>query len=102
MNPFSVWIGSFADSFHVRVDGIRNAQWLLARLSRDFVFKTIKPIREETGSPCCHFDVAYNPRLSPAKFERLLSSIPPVRLLMESTDETGSSAPQEPHCRVGA
>ena len=83
MNRFRVWLRPLGGFCRVRVDGIMNAHWLLTRLSRDFVFKTFEPIREEAGSSCCSFQVPYNPPLSHANFERLLAAITPVQLMME-------------------
>ena len=79
MNPFRVWIRPSEDFCDVRVDGISNAHWLLNRLGREFVFKTIESIREEAGSSQCSFQVPYKRSLSPAKLERLLAAIPPVQ-----------------------
>lgn len=83
MNRFRVWIRPLGDFCRVCVDGIKNAEWLLTRLSQDFVFRTFEPIREKEGSSYCSFQVAYNPPLSHAKFVRLLTAIPPVQLMSE-------------------
>ena len=38
MNVFRVWVRPLGGNCRVRVDGIRNAQWLLNRLGHSFVF----------------------------------------------------------------
>lgn len=83
MNRFRVWICPSEDHCDVHVDGISNAHWLLSRLGREFVFKTIDPIREEAGSTQCSFRVPYKRPMSPAMFEQLLAAIPPVQLMLE-------------------
>ncbi len=83
MSPFQVSICPSEDYCDVHVDGIRNAHWLLSRLGREFVFKTIDPIREEAGSSQCSFRVPYKRSVSPVVFEQLLASIPPVQLMMQ-------------------
>jgi hypothetical protein len=65
----------------VRVDGIKNANWLLDRLGRSFVFKTSEPIDEEVDSPCCTFRVMYGSQMSRGVLERLLAAMPQVSLV---------------------
>jgi len=60
MKAFPVWLRPLGSVCRVRVDGIKNAQWLLDRLGRSFVFKTADPMNEEGGSSYCTFRVAYN------------------------------------------
>jgi hypothetical protein len=83
MNAFPVWLRPLRSAWRVRVDGIRNAQWLLDRLSRSFVFKTSDAMNEEDGSSCCTFHVAYSSQMSPREFERLLTAIPEVKLIAD-------------------
>jgi hypothetical protein len=65
----------------VRVDGIKNAKWLLDRLGHSFVFKTSDPINEEADSSCCTFRVTCGSQMSRRVLERLLAAIPEVNLL---------------------
>ena len=81
MNAFSVWLRPLGNACRVRVDGIRNAQWLLDRLGRSFVFKTADPMNEEEGSSCCTFRVAYDFQTSRRGLDRLLAAIPEVNLM---------------------
>ncbi len=62
MSTFRVWIRPLRSNCRVRVDGIGNAEWLLGRLGRSFVFKTAEPMNEEDGSSHCSFHVEYPPR----------------------------------------
>ena len=55
MNPFQVRIRPMVSVCRVRVDGIRNAQWLLKRLSESFVFKTSEPLDEDIAAACSSF-----------------------------------------------
>ena len=81
MNAFSVWIHPMGSNCRMRVDGIRNARWLLDRLGHSFVFKTADPMNEEEGSSCCTFRVAYGFQKSRRGLERLLAAIPEVKLM---------------------
>jgi hypothetical protein len=83
MNPFHVWLRPVGGACKVRVDGTRNAKWLLDRLSRSFIFKSCEPLSEEQGSSCCSFRVAYNSQVSRPAFERLLAAIPEVKLMLD-------------------
>lgn len=81
MKHFRVWIGILPRSSRVRVEGTENAQWLLARLSRSFVFKSSEPIcEEETG---CTFQVPNNSLNSHSGLKHLLNSIPEVNMMLE-------------------
>ena len=83
MNTFPVWVRPLGATFRVRVDGVKNAGWLLDRLGRAFVFKTSEPVNADAASSCCTFQVAYNSQISPRGLERLLAAIPEVRLMTE-------------------
>jgi hypothetical protein len=83
MNAFRVWLRPLGKTFRVRVDGLRNAQWLLERLGRSFVFKTANPITEDNGSSCCTFHLAHDFRMSPHEFERLMATIPEVQIMTD-------------------
>jgi hypothetical protein len=83
MNTFAVWLRPLGSACRVRVDGISNAQWLLDRLGRSFVFKTADPMNEEEGSSCCTFHLAYSSQMSRRGFERLLAAIPEVKLMTD-------------------
>ena len=81
MNTFAVWLRPLGSACRVRVDGISNAQWLLDRLGRSFVFKTADPMNEEGDSSCCTFRVVYGSEMSRRGFERLLAAIPEVNMM---------------------
>ena len=83
MNTFRVWLRPLGNTFRVRVDGLKNAQWLLDRLGRSFVFKTADPISEDKGSSCCTFRLAYDSQMSPRGFERLVAAIPEVQMMTD-------------------
>ena len=83
MNAFPVWVRPLGNNCRLRVDGIRNAQWLLEHLARSFVFKTSDPMDEEQGSSCCTFQVAYSSQMSRRGLEKLLAGIPEVDLMTE-------------------
>lgn len=81
MQRFDVWMLPLLRACRVRVDGIKNAAWLLNRLSQSFVFKSSEPVREEQGSSCCSFGVLYSSQMSHLTFARLLVAIPEVELI---------------------
>lgn len=80
MKAFEVRVSSKRDVCHVRVDGLKNTLWLLDRLSRRFVFKTSEALKEDASSSWFSFSVIHNFHMTQTKFERLLASIPEVRL----------------------
>lgn len=67
----------------VRVDGVKNAQWLILRLGESFVFKTAEPVNEEHNSSCCTFRLAYSSQTSLRDIEKLLTRIPEVVLMTD-------------------
>jgi hypothetical protein len=83
MNAFRVWLRPLGNTFRVRVEGLGNAQWLLDRLGRSFVFKTANPISEDVDSSCCTFHLAYDSQMSFRGFERLLATIPEVEMMRD-------------------
>ncbi len=80
MKAFDVWVNSKRDVCRVRVEGLKNALWLLDRLSKAFVFKTSEALEEDLSSSSFSFSVIHNFQMTQPKFERLLGSIPQVRL----------------------
>jgi hypothetical protein len=83
MNRFHVWIRPLVNACGVRVEGLKNARWLLNRLSQAFVFKNSEPMNETDFFPCCTFRVAYSSQMCLPTFQKLLASIPEVILLAE-------------------
>ena len=90
MKTFRVWLRDLGHDCRVRVDGITNAEWLLQRLSQSFIFKTSQPVREEEGSSCCTFRVAYAFKMSPQSLGRILAGMPEVQFGWEKSQERGS------------
>lgn len=84
MSIFQVWIRPLASACRVRVDGIRNAQWLLNRLSDSFVFKSSEPMEHDLATACSSFQVQYTSQMSARKVAKLLAAIPEVNLLLET------------------
>jgi hypothetical protein len=80
MKAFNVAISSKGDVCLLRVDGFKNVQWLLDRLSRLFVFKTSESLHEDWVNSSFSFSVIHSFQMTQSKFERLLNSIPEVRL----------------------
>jgi hypothetical protein len=83
MKVFSVWISRMDGASGLRVDGLKNAEWLLDRLSSFFVFKTCEPLREVPNSSNYTFRVAHNSQMSGPRFEKLLAGIAEVKLMLE-------------------
>jgi hypothetical protein len=83
MIAFRVWVRWLGGGSRVRVEGTENASWLLGRLSQSFVFKSSEPIRLERDGLSCTFEVPYSSQTSRSTFERLLATIPEVKLLAE-------------------
>jgi hypothetical protein len=83
MKAFCVGLSRIDGASGLRVDGVENATWLLARLSDFFVFKTSEPLCEAPNSRDCTFRVAHSSQLSGPKFEKLLAGIAEVKLMFE-------------------
>ncbi|HUT91169.1 MAG TPA: hypothetical protein VMY37_16830 [Thermoguttaceae bacterium] len=83
MNTFRVWIRPLYNVCRVRVDGMKNAMWLLTRLSQSFVFKSSEAMEDDEGASCSTFHVPYNSQMSHFNFERLLAGIPQVQLMSD-------------------
>ena len=81
MNSFCVWIRPLANTYKVRVLGIRNAQWLLDRLRQSFVFKDSEAVNEKECFPCCTFSVPCRSQTGPSTLEKLLAGVPEVKLM---------------------
>ena len=83
MNRFHVWLRPSRGGCKVRVDGVKNARWLLNRLSQSFVFKSSEAMNEDEFFPACVFAVPYGSQLSHSLFRKLLSGISEVDLMPE-------------------
>ncbi len=84
MKTFRVWtrpLGS--NACRVQVDGIKNTEWLLDRLSRSFAFKSAESVHEAQDSGYCTFQVMYTSQITRAGLDRLLAGIPEVKLMAE-------------------
>jgi hypothetical protein len=67
----------------VKVDGIKNARWLLDRLSQSFVFKSSEAMNEDEFFPACVFGVVYGWQMCHSVFKKLLSDMPEVDLMID-------------------
>jgi len=83
MHPFTVRVRPLGSRYLVNVEGLENANWLLGQLSRQFIFRSAEPIREDSESLSCTFHVPYVSRLPVRQFRQLLEAIPEVRLARE-------------------
>ena len=83
MEPFRVRVRLSESDCQFRVEGMKNTQWLLRRLSESFVFKTSEAVQEEPGSRSCTFRVAYSSGMPRLALERLLGSIQEVSVVPE-------------------
>ena len=82
MNTFRVWLRPLGASSRVRVAGVKNARWLLYRLSQSFVFKSSEAIDDDANC-CSTFLLPYSSQISRSTVEKLLAGIPEVELLAE-------------------
>lgn len=81
MDRFRVWVQPCDYEFLVCVDGMQNAQWLIDQLGWSFVFRSARPIYREESSSLCSFQIPCHAQLPFAKFKKLLTAMPQVRLL---------------------
>ncbi len=68
MNNFPVWIRPLFGGCRVRVDTMKNAQWLLNRLSQSFVFKSSEAIHDD-GATSFTFQVPHSSQVPRPMFE---------------------------------
>jgi hypothetical protein len=87
MDTFHVWLSPLGATCKVRVDGITNANWLLNRLHRSFIFQSCDPVNDEDGSSCCTFLMTYSTQRCYRTFERLLATIPEVEWTLDPARE---------------
>jgi hypothetical protein len=83
MNRFRVWLRPLGSGCKVKVDGIKNAKWLLDRLSRSFVFKSSEAMNEDEFFPARVFSVQYGSQMCHSQFRILLNRISEVDLMTE-------------------
>ena len=83
MEPFRVRVLPSGSDCQLRVEGMKNTQWLLHRLSQSFVYKTSEGVHEDPGSRTFTFRVAYSSHTPRLALERLLASIPEVSVVSE-------------------
>lgn len=83
MNVFKVWVTRTDGASRLRVDSLENTNWLLARLSAFFVFKTCEPLSNVANSSGYTFRVAYNSQLSGPWLEKVLRGISEVIMIVE-------------------
>lgn len=83
MNTFCVWTHPLKHACKVQVLGIKNAEWLLNRLSQSFVVRSSQKVNEKECYPRCTFRVPYSSQMRRCTFETLLAGIPEVRLMRD-------------------
>jgi hypothetical protein len=83
MNRFRVWLRPLNSGCKVRVDGIKNARWLLNRLSQSFIFKSSEAMNEDEFFPACVFAIQYGSQMCHSVFIKLLSGMSEVDLMPE-------------------
>jgi hypothetical protein len=83
MKSFRVWVRSLGGASRLRVEGSENTEWLIGRLSQSFVYKSSEPVSEDEEHACCTFQVPYCSLISRSGLERLLGTIPEVKVMLE-------------------
>lgn len=83
MNRFHVWLRPSKSGCKVRVDGLKNANWLLNRLSQSFVFKSSEAMNEDEFFPVCVFSIVYGSQMCHSTFRKLLGGISEVDLMTD-------------------
>lgn len=78
----------------LRVTGMENAQWLLEKLSRSFVFSTSESIQQLSND--CIFFVSYGSHITQRKLENLITAIPGVRLQVEKRPDEAAATDDYP------
>lgn len=82
MNAFQVWLRPLGESCRIRVNGVRNAEWLQERLGQSFTVDNAEPCHETLEPDIFTFEVPCDARQSRNRLEKALSSIPEVKLMM--------------------
>ena len=89
MDVFKVWVTRIDGATRLRIVDLDDTEWLLARLSDFFVFKTCEPVRGVQNSSAYWFRVAHNSQLSAVGLERILSGIPQIKMIVEALELPG-------------
>lgn len=82
MDAFEVWVRPLGECCRVRVNGVRNAEWLLERLDDSLAISNAEPCSETGESDICSFEVLCSEPRSRNRLERALAAIPEVKLSM--------------------
>ena len=82
MKPFEVWVRPLGESCRVRVRGIGNAEWLLRQLGESHSINNAEPCPETPEADICSFEVPCSEPKSRNRLEKVLASIPEVKLMM--------------------
>lgn len=90
MSEVRVWLRPLGNVFRVRVDSFEGAKWLLGRLRQTVVNITSVPIAKFERTSDCTFEVPYDSKLSRSGFEKLLATIPEVKLMTGPECETSA------------
>ena len=97
MNTFRVWARPLGQVCRLRIDGRKNAEWLLGRLAE--VFNKCGAIGQLEGSSFCVFEVPYNnERLSRCTLEKMLAAIPEVELMLAPERSTKGEQAEPASC----
>ena len=81
MQSFRVWLQAAGPRHQITVEKISDANWLLSRLSRDFVFKNSTPVRVDDLTGNCRFEISSLPPISLSAIKSVLARIPTVNLV---------------------
>jgi hypothetical protein len=81
LETFRVWTRALGSCCRLRVEGLANTRWLIARLAKSFAVED-QPV-EEACTACCTFEVPYGPQLSRSQLDRLLAAIPEVQIMQD-------------------
>lgn len=82
MNAFQVWVRPLGESCRIRVNGVRNAEWLLKRLGTSFAIDNAEPCHETLEPGIVTFKVPCEAPQARNRLQKALSSIPEVDLMI--------------------
>ncbi len=83
MKTFQVWIRPLGEACRVRVDGLENGRWLLARLIETSGIKRGEPTAEGEPFGLFTFLVALSPTMTRSMLGEWLAAIPEVNLTFQ-------------------
>lgn len=82
LSPVRVWVRALGQSCRVRLEGVEQAQWVLAQLEKKKALEGVVEVEIRTTANGCLFEVPNASKGALATLEAALGAIPEVELML--------------------